>query len=270
MKKIPVGIAIVTLLAAPAAFAQDSGFSLKGFGTLGVAHSNSTEADYTTNVFQPNGAGRTRQTAFGVDSKLGLQADWKATSSISATAQVLSKYRDDKTYSPDLEWAFVKYAASSNLDIRAGRIRPAVYLLSDFLDVNYANPWVRPPVEFYSAAPISRMEGIDVLWRPTIGDISLLIQPYAGTTGEFDLPGGVNTIQFKDIFGINATASMGDFTYRVGYIQTNMFYNAPALGYGAASGPLGLLVAPTTPGLGGAVQGRNANHLRPGRSATTV
>jgi hypothetical protein len=243
MKKIPVGIAIATLFAAPLAAAQESGFSLKGFGTLGVVHSSSDEADYVSNPTRlPSGAGITRQTSFGVDSKLGLQADWKLTSSVSVTAQALSKLSWDSKYSPDLEWGFVKYSATSNLDVRAGRIRPAIYLLSDFVDVNYANPWVRPPIEFYAAAPISRMEGIDILWRPTIGDVSLLIQPYFGQTGKVDLPGGVNTVEFKKIMGFNATAARGDLTYRAGYIQTDVTYDAPAL-----AGPLGLVYLPTTP-----------------------
>jgi hypothetical protein len=248
MKQLTITLALATALGAPCVFAadQDSNVSLKGFGTLGVVHSNSSSSDYAPNFFAPNGAGATRSTAFGVDSKLGVQMDWKATSAISFTGQALSKYRYDKSYSPDLEWAFVKFAASSDLDVRVGRIRPAVYLLSDYLDVNYANPWVRPPLEFYASAPISRMEGIDVLWRPTVGDYSFLVQPYLGTTGKFDLPGGNgDTIQFKNVVGANLTATAGDFTYRAGYIQVDLTYNSAGLvGAFGAAGLGGLCASP--------------------------
>jgi hypothetical protein len=224
-------MAVVAMFATSAALAQDSGFSLKGFGTLGVAHSDSTEADFAgaPTVYQLDGAGRTRQTAFGVDSKIGVQADWKITPNLNLTVQGLSKHRADGSYNPEVEWAFAKYSINSNLDVRVGRIRPAVYLLSDFLDVNFANSWVRPPLEFYASAPITRMEGIDVLWRQSFGDISLLIQPYVGTTEKFDLPSPTDTIQMKKVFGFNAVATTGDFTYRAGYIQTKVTYSAPGL-----------------------------------------
>jgi hypothetical protein len=246
MKKIPVGIAIVTLLAAPAAFAQDSGFSLKGFGTLGLVHSDTAEADYTSlnRTRVPDGAGLSRQTAFNVDSKLGAQVDWKATNELSATVQALSQYTYDKKYSPEITLALVKYAVSPSVDVRVGRLKPALYLLSDFIDVNYANPWVRPPVEFYAAAPIPYINGIDMLWRPAIGDVTFLVQPFIGTISGIKAPGDT-TVDFKSNVGLNVTAQSGDFTYRFGYYQTKLTFAAPVVtsffGANGVSGTFGTL-----------------------------
>lgn len=246
MKKIPIGIAIATLFTAPLVAAQESGFSVKGFGTLGVVHSDSTESDYTSlnRTRVPDGAGLTRQTAFNVDSKLGAQVDWKATDSLSATVQALSQYTYDKKYSPEITLAFAKYAVSPDMDVRVGRIKPALYLLSDYIDVNYANPWVRPPVEYYAAAPIPYINGVDLLWRPSIGDITFLVQPYIGTISDIKAPGDT-VIDFKSNVGLNVTAQSGDFTYRFGYYQTKLTFAAPVVttffGANGISGTLGTL-----------------------------
>lgn len=230
MNKIITPAAIAALVFSPFASALElgHGLSLKGFGTVGLVHSDNNQADYVANYyFQPTGAGASRQTQYAVDTRAGIQLDWQAAERISLTAQVISKQFEDKTWTPRLELAFVKFAASPDLDIRIGRIRPAVYMLSSFLDVNYANPWVRPPVEFYSSAPLSRLEGADLIWRPKTGDVTWVVQPYAGYS-KLDLPNNAD-LEAKKIFGINLAASLGDFTLRGGYLQTDLTVNRPAI-----------------------------------------
>lgn len=191
--------------------------SFKAFGTLGFTHSDNDEADYTTSTHaQPTGAGRTDSTSYKVDSKLGAQLDWQASEKIGLTTQFLTKQYEDKTWTPRLESAFMKYEVISELNLRVGRIRPSVYMLSDYLDVNFANSWVRPPVEHYGVIPFSYMDGADLLWRTETGDVSWLIQPYIGQV-EVDTAAGT-TID-NEIAGLNATASYGDFTYRAGYMM---------------------------------------------------
>lgn len=229
MKRLHLALAVAAAFSVPSvAFSQESTLTLKGFGTLGVVHNGSDEADFVANdTFQPNGAGRTRNNAFGVDSKLGVQADWKFASNFSATVQLLSKQSVENSYAPQVEWGFVKYSATPDLDIRVGRIRPAIYMLSDFLDVNYANPWVRPPMEFYDSAPVSHIEGIDMLWRTNIGETSILIQPYAGSSN-LEMPDRAE-MKIRKIVGINVTASTGDFTYRFGHISTKVSVKSDGL-----------------------------------------
>ncbi len=51
-----------------------SGVHFSGFGTLGAAWFSSHDADYTTS--QADGPGRTRRTAYNLDSVLAGQLDW--------------------------------------------------------------------------------------------------------------------------------------------------------------------------------------------------
>src|SRR5688500_4884477 len=55
-------------------FGPSSMFSLNGFGTLGVVHSDLELADFSSSAFQPDGAGYNTDWSPEVDSLFGLQA----------------------------------------------------------------------------------------------------------------------------------------------------------------------------------------------------
>lgn len=226
MKKA-VLLTIVNILASPTVLAIDLGhdFTLKGFGTFGMVHSPTNEADFVSNhYFEAEGAGRYEENSLKVDSKFGAQLSWQATERLSFTGQAVTK-QANQSWEPHLEWAFAKFKVLPDLDLRAGRIRPAIYLLSDYLDVNYANPWIRPPIEFYSPLPLSRMEGGDLLWRPKTGSVSWLIQPYYGES-HLHMPES-RIAEISDIWGINVSASVDDFTFRLGFVQLSLTIDSP-------------------------------------------
>ncbi|TAL08755.1 MAG: hypothetical protein EPO03_03210 [Porticoccaceae bacterium] len=236
-------LAIASALAMPAAQAIDlgNGVSVKGFGTVGMVHSNNSDADYTLNLLQPTkGVGRSSDTTYRLDTKAGLQLDWLASDNISFTGQVISKLRYDRTWTPDMALAFVKFKIAPDVDVRAGRLRPPVYMLSDYLDVNYANTWVRPPVEFYSAAPVDHMEGVDVLWRPSTGDLTWLVQPYIGSS-RLDAPEGAE-FELDKLIGLNVTTTLGDLTLRAGYLASEMTIHSDGIkgAINALTDPAGL------------------------------
>ncbi len=212
----------------PNAYAIDLGHdvSLKGFGTAGFVYNENNQADYVQDTnFNPRGAGRTENISAVVDSKIGLQMDWQATQQLSFTGQAVSKQDPTNSWVPELQWAFAKFKILPNLDIRGGRIRPAVFMLSDTLDINYANPWIRPPVELYSQLPIAHMEGVDLLYRQQTGPVNWLIQPFYGNSIR-DMT-WQNTATTKNIVGANISATVSDFTLRAGYTYTKLTLTLP-------------------------------------------
>jgi hypothetical protein len=212
-------------MTATPAFAQDasfSKFSVSGYGTVGAAHSDSDESDYIPNpTLQPDGVGRSTETSLAPDSKMGVQVDYKFSDRLSVSGQILSKQFTTDKFEPQLEMAFAKFALTSNLDLRAGRLRLPLYLLSDSLDVNYANAWVRPPQEFYASGSLTRYEGADLLWRTKVGKVSFLVQPYGGGTSVV-LPGGATRVVVNNILGLNVSAMPGDFVFRIGYLRDDL------------------------------------------------
>jgi hypothetical protein len=217
MNKSQLAVLSAALLVVTQAGAIDlgNGVSFKAFGTLGLVHSNNSEADYVTSTYtQRSGAGFTDATSYKVDSKLGAQLDWQASEKISFSTQLLSKQYEDDTWTPRIESGFLRYEVAPELDVRVGRIHPPVFNLSDFLDVNYANPWVRPPIEHYAIVPFSYIDGADLLWRTQSEEVSWLVQPYIGQAKMDNALGDTND---ASITGLNVRAGHGDFTFRAGY-----------------------------------------------------
>jgi opacity protein-like surface antigen len=155
-----------------AAQARDGGeeapaasWTVGGFGTVGVAHSNQRAADYTGSYLNPAGAGYSRAWSPDVDTRLGLQVDTRLAPSWSATVQLVAERNLDGGYRPDVEWAYVKYQATPDLSLRLGRAAIPLFLSGDYRKAGYALPWVRPPVELYDAIPIGRSDGLDLSYR---------------------------------------------------------------------------------------------------------
>jgi hypothetical protein len=217
MNRYQLTVITTALLLATQADAIDlgHGINFRAFGTLGLVYSNNDEADYVTSTHaQAIGAGRSDTISYKVDSKLGAQFDWQASEKISLSAQFLTKQYEDKTWTPQIELGFLKYEMAPELDVRIGRFRPPVFNLSDFLDVNFANPWVRPPIEHYAPVPFTYVNGGDLLWRTQSGEVSWLVQPYIGQVKADNARGNTND---AEIYGLNVRAGQGDFTFRAGY-----------------------------------------------------
>jgi hypothetical protein len=158
------------------------GVSFSGYGTLGVAHSDNDHADYIADAFHPNGPGFSRSWSGDVDSRLGGQVTAAFTPNLSAVLQVTLQQRYDNTYRPMVEWANVKYQATSDFSVRAGRVVLPVFMVTDSRLVGYANAWVRPPVEVYSLIPVTSSDGVDASYRMHWGDATNTIQVTLGSS----------------------------------------------------------------------------------------
>ena len=139
----PAGRALlaVTLLAGCADTVGSPGISWNGFGTLGAVRSDQDYSDVISNVFlQPNGAGGTDRWSLAVGSKIGGQRDARFSPRLSAVLQVVSKHRYDNSWTPEIEWANVKYQFTPAFSARLGRTVAPMFMRSDTTNVGYANP----------------------------------------------------------------------------------------------------------------------------------
>jgi hypothetical protein len=195
-------------------------FLFSGFGTLGVVHSSEDRADFTANIFNPNGAGYTRSWSPSVDSLIGGQVIANFGPKLSAMVQAISEQNYDNTYTPHVEWANLKYQLTPEASIRIGRIVLASFLVSDTRNVGYANPWVRPPVEVYSLVPIDSSDGVDASYRLNWGQ---LVQTFAGTYGATSSkqPTGGNA-EARRQWNISDTVEYGAATVRIAYQRADL------------------------------------------------
>jgi hypothetical protein len=205
------------------ATAEDPGTSMflfSGFGTVGAVHSSEREADFTSSIFKPNGAGYTHQWSADVDSKIGAQVTANLTPQLSAVLQVISEQNYDNTYRPHVEWANINYQFSPDFSIRVGRTVLPSFLFSDTRKVGFAIPWVRPPVDLYSLVPVASCDGVDARYQFSVGGVvNSAVATYGKTST--DLPTGGKS-EARRQWAITDTVEYGSATVYVSYHEARL------------------------------------------------
>ncbi len=219
-------------------------FSFSGFGMLGVVHSSENQADFTSSILKPNGAGYSHVWSADVDSLIGGQVTANFTPKLSAVLQVISEQNYDNTYLPHVEWANIKYQFTPDFSVRAGRTVLPTFLFSDTRKVAYSYPWVRPPLEVYRLAPVTASDGIDASFQMRIGEITNILQAHFGNS-ENKLPAGGGSIKAKQSWGLAYTGDYHDATLHIGYESTHMTLDGfkPIFDAFRQFGPEGIAIA---------------------------
>ncbi len=199
----------------------DPGWRFSGFGTLGLAASTTDKAEYLRELSQPHGT--TRSLDPRLDSRLGLQVNVSLSEDFSFVGQVVSKYRYDQTFTPDLSWAFLSYAPTSGVQVRVGRLGWDVFQLAESRYVGFSNLWARPPVDFYGPLQVFSMDGGDVAWSTSLGEgQSLRLKVSAGQAWE-KMPTRVHG-EYQELKGGKLLGSLAEFQgenlhFRVAYAR---------------------------------------------------
>jgi hypothetical protein len=202
--------------------------TVSGFGTIGEVHSTLKTADYVADVFQPTGAGYTRSSALGVDSKVALQIDAKLLDNLSAVVQLVSRNRVNRNYLPSVEWANIKYAITPELSVRLGRTAMPTFMNSETRLVGFANPWLRPPIETYSLRSTTNSDGVDVSYRRAFGSVNNTTQLWYGKTevASVGSTGAIsNGVRAEKILGLADTVDYGALTVRGAVTAINFRLN---------------------------------------------
>ncbi len=164
-------------------------YSFNAFGTLGVVHSSEDQADFVTNLRQPAGAGFTREWSATPDSKIGAQLTATFWDRLRAMAQAISQYQADGSYRPKVEWANLQYRVTPDADLRVGRIALPTFLYSDTVNVGYALPYVRVPLEVVLHRSAASNDGVDGEYRFHIGGATTAVHAFIGQFNS-DVPSG--------------------------------------------------------------------------------
>lgn len=201
-----------------------------GFGTLGIVHSSDKDADFRGNIEQSTGAGRTNTHDSGVDSVFGAQADVQFMPKLTGTAQIVTRRLSDyNSTRPYFEWANIKYQATRDLSVRAGRVVAPVFMISDSRMVGYAQTMVRPPEEVYFINPITYVNGADVNYKFASGPVLYKVGATIGKLNQ-TLVSAVGSFSYKfDTKLVNAAAEYNGSTLRLGYGKVDLSASAEAL-----------------------------------------
>ncbi len=213
-----VGLALKALaalsLAAPApmvASAEPSAFDFSGFATLGAVKTDRKDVWFTR--YGVNFPGKS-DPDLTPDSVLGLQGSLRLPWQNDLTVQVLTREDGSDRIQPRVTLAFLRQTLAPGLSLRAGRLRAPFFMLSESLHVNYAHPWVRPPVEVYSLNPFNDLDGVDLIYHRRVGELDVEIHPYFGRSR---IPFPEGRARLNRTWGLNLVFAHGDWSLHLGH-----------------------------------------------------
>ena len=199
-----------------------------GFFTVGAAiHDDDTNkdnplADGRENVYigSLGDRGITQDLTFETDTRFGLQISSEVSENMSVVAQLLAR-GTISNFDAIVEWAYMDYEFADWISLRAGKIKQPVYLVNDYVEVGFAYPWIRPPVEvYYLNNPLNTVNGAGLLLAFPVGPGTLSFQPYIGSNRD-DIPNTQGNAYFEaeNIVGIDVKYSGRGYTVHVSNFQ---------------------------------------------------
>ncbi|CAE6879150.1 hypothetical protein [Vibrio sp. B1FLJ16] len=199
---------LASLLAASAFGANAAsldGLSISGFGSVGVGKSD-------------NNIGYAKYTDEKVDweqeTLAGLQFDFQINDRAKFVTQIVANSRYD--YEPKIEMAYASYDFD-HFTARAGKLRLPLFFYSDYIDLGYAYPMIRPSQETYENIVLKGYTGADLLIPIEFENSSLLLQPVMGIATIDEDDSRIGEVKLDQMFGLSANWNYEDLTLRASY-----------------------------------------------------
>jgi hypothetical protein len=168
--------------------------------------------------------------SFKPETVFALQVVADMGENLKVTGQLVAKGTDD--FSPEFDWYYLTYQATDELTLMAGRRNIPMYYFSEFSEVGYAYPWMRPPSNLYWWQ-VTQFNGLNAMYDFSLADYSNTISVFYGNEYSNDnkemkyydeLYGGsaksVNEL-WTDILGFNWNLSGDFFDVRLVYFQND-------------------------------------------------
>lgn len=207
------------------AFRQEEGrVLLHGFASAGVA---------TSNVSQQLNTQIHDDWDFNADSVFGLQANFRVNKKTQFVSQFIARgvdeSRSEDEFDARVEWAYLSHQLRPDLKLRAGRLRLPIFMISEYQEVGYTYPWVRPPSEVYGlVGQFTAYDGFDVLYDlPLRGGWHANLQAYwGGRASSVLLAGSTVGVDLDDAVGINVRLNFRDLDLFAGYNRADLSFSS--------------------------------------------
>lgn len=149
---------------------------LNGFMSYGMATLDEENVSFGTTKIEDS-------SDFHADTVFALQARFELENHIHVLGLLKTKgVTNDGRYDAGLEMDafYLDYRFNDAVNVQAGRVRIPFYHYSEYLQVGYAYPWVRPPLEIYDAIPTDQMHGIRLMYRRPLEEGDFFARLYSG------------------------------------------------------------------------------------------
>lgn len=212
-------VIVLSVLLLSISIAKAGELDLHGYGTIGAVHNPDSGADYIRDIGQPNGVSEDEISA-KIDSRFALQLDYSHDRDLSFTLQALSKYQADATYTPEINWAFVKYSISPGLDLRLGRTRLDFIFQADTINIGFPSLTARPPIGLYPL-PLTPSDGFDIDYSVPFSDGYFTSSLNIGwaTKDDMSVMGTAFNVAGSPLFGGSINYETIDWSLKLSYGQ---------------------------------------------------
>lgn len=185
----------------------------------------------------------TEELTFKPESMFALQARADLGDNLIVTAQFVAKGADN--FRPEIDWLYLTYNFDNDAYLMAGRRNLPMYYFSEFMEVGYVIPWMRPPANLYWWE-ITQFNGLTFGKNMASGNWSFVFNAFAGseerenirahdfwrTRGYYYFPDesaldvsnyvlGSADVTWSDILGVNVSASNDWIDLRASYFETH-------------------------------------------------
>ncbi len=217
---------IASFAAVPVAQADEFSDWLKidGFGTIGTYKGSSDVAGVRTD--QRQRVVSFKDWRFDGDSQASIQATLNPHGKLKAVVQLISKKDINNSNKPTVEWAYVSYPITSEIDVKLGRTVAPIFIMSDYRNLNYAQTMARPQSEIYQVNPITYQDGATARWDKKVGDGMLQAEGFFGKTNVSVAGGDVDLSRVK---GVSLKWAQDSWSVRAGYSWYDASVNAPTV-----------------------------------------
>jgi hypothetical protein len=209
---------IAAACAAALSFASpaDAAVSISGFGQVVVGTTGDDAEPFPERNFDSD-------VDFKEESLFAVQVSADLNEHIDVIAQVLA--RGDKDFDAELAWAYANMRLGDAFTLKAGRQRLGLFRYSDYLDVGYAYPWVRPPVSVYNLG-FNNADGLSLSHNMQLGDWYSQAQLFVGGySGDARFGGTYLDTKLKSLMGASWTVDYNDWlSLRATYYKADVEY----------------------------------------------
>lgn len=192
------------------------------------------------------GYGRVHNAAnFAAPSDIGLQVTGNILHNVSVIGQLVADGDNsirDNAFTLSADWAYLRYMARPDLQLRAGRFRLPTLFYSENAKVGYTYPWINLPNEVYGPLPVVELNGISTVSSLSLGqgNWTLRAQPFFGSGstktvifGSYNpawISGTAFNLSQDDVYGTAVSLGNHYFEIRGSYMGWETRATAPLVG----------------------------------------
>ncbi|MGJ8692661.1 MAG: hypothetical protein ACSHW0_09280 [Thalassotalea sp.] len=200
-----------------ATFANNTQWS--SFGTLGITLADSNTFGYRNDISSDNGV-YSGDIDFKSNSLLGGQVETSFTKSFDFIGQAVIRDLIDPDPDDYITMAFLRYTPSAKWSIKAGRLTPDLFRITEYRNINVAYTWANVPNEIYGMIPFKYLDGFDVTYSNRLANGTLNLKFFSGESGSvIHASGNSEKAKLKNLYGLSMIYDKNDWNLQARYTR---------------------------------------------------